>query len=381
MNSLIILLLFSFIQFTTITTIQAAQNTVAGCAIFPANSIFNTPIDNLPVHAKSAQWMALFSANRKLHPDFGTQYEYPTGTWNQMGIPYVVVDNTQPLVGVEYDSLGGWPDQSDAGPMPIPHNPAKEKPDIPDGDSHVLVLRKSDCKLFELYYAQENADQSWSAMSGVIWDLASNQKRPLGYTSADASGFALMPLLVRYDELYGPTDIDHAIRMTITSSYIHGYVWPGSHVTSSSVNGPPYGTRFRLKASYVPPVSFPEPILKFVRAMKKYGLIVADGGSDFYVSGTHDDQWDDSILDFIKQIPVQSFEVVDHSSLMVDMMSFEAKQTSGGTTAPTTKTPTTKTPTHNPTHKPSKKPSKRPTRKPTRKPTKRPTKHPGVTTG
>jgi hypothetical protein len=318
------------------------SGSVGGCTIFPSDNVFNTPIDGLPVHSRSSEWMALFGTTRKLHPDFGTQYEDPPGTWNQIGIPYNIVPSTQPLVGVEYKSLGGWPDESDAGPMPIPHGAAKELPDEPDGDSHVLVIRQGECKLYELYYSKENADHTWSALSGAIFDLSSNKMRgKLGDTSADAAGFPIMPLLVRREDLTGSGEVDHAFRMTITSSYIKSYVWPASHETSSSKDGPPYGTRFRLKSTYTAPANFPASIQKFVRALKKYGLILADGGSDFYVSGTHDPLWNDNDLNYIKQIPVNQFEIVDASKLKISSTSYAVSLSNVNSSNPNSNNPLT----------------------------------------
>ncbi len=283
--------------------VSAQSPQIGGCPIFPANNIWNTPIDRLPVDVNSAAYINTIGADGFLHPDFGTE-------WNgdPIGIPYVAVSGVSP-VPVTFD----YADESDPGPYPIP-------PDAPiegGGDRHVLVLDTDTCLLYELYAAYPQNDGSWHAGSGAVFDLQSNTLRPDGWTSADAAGLPILPGLVRYDEVQAG-EIAHAIRFTAARTR-GAHVWPARHDASSLTGSqyPPMGQRFRLKADY-DIAGFSPDVQVILRAMKKYGIILADNGSDWFISGAHDARWDDDVLGELKSVPGSAFEAVDVSSLPVD---------------------------------------------------------------
>lgn len=264
--------------------------------MFPADNAWNTPIDNAGLRAGSAQTIAEIQAigGHFVHPDFG---ENPT-----YGIPFVVVPPTQPLVPVVYTDAG---DESDPGPFPIPLDAPVES----GSDRHVLVLQQGTCRLYELYAAARTGG-GWSAYSGAMFDLGSNALRPLGWTSADAAGLPILPGLVRYDEVASGA-INHAIRVTFVSTQ-RAYILPATHVASSDTNIdlPPMGLRLRLMAGF--DISgFTGQARVIATAFKKYGLIVADNGSNWFFSGAPDPGWNDSDLNQLKAIPGTAFEVVD----------------------------------------------------------------------
>ncbi|HMB21466.1 MAG TPA: hypothetical protein VKP08_01480, partial [Anaerolineales bacterium] len=274
---------------------------VGGCSFFPVNNIWNTPVDTLPVHASSSQWINSIGRNTGFHMDFGTVWEE-----QPIGIPYNVVGSGVPKVPVIF----GYADESDPGPYPIPTNPLIEA----GSDRHILIVDQSTCTLYELYNARYSSGQ-WRAGSGAIWDLNSNALRPDGWTSADAAGLPILPGLVRYDEV-ASGEINHAIRFTAEETA--GYIWPARHLTSDAQNGtPPMGARFRLKEDYN--ISgFPPALQVILQAMKKYGIILADNGSDWYISGAPDSRWNDSTLHLLDVLTGDDFEAVDASSLMID---------------------------------------------------------------
>ena len=247
----------------------------------------------MPVDANSATYLANIGTNTGLHPDFGTQY----------GIPYVVVDsNTQAKVAVE---LGAYADESDPGPFAIPANAPIEN----DGDSHVLVLDRATCWLYELYTASANANGSWNADSTALWDVTGNTARPYGWTSADAAGLPIFPGLARHDEVARGA-IEHALRFTVQSTR-KAYVAPATHWASSSTSAslPPMGTRLRLKASFdISGYSADNQVI--LKALKKYGMILADNGSNLFLSGANDPGWDDNDLNALKNVKASDFEVV-----------------------------------------------------------------------
>lgn len=245
-----------------------------------------------------------------------------------IGIPYNVVSGSQPKVPVSFQ----YADESDPGPYPIPPDAAIEgvpdwDPDY-DGDRHVLVLDKDHCLLYESYYSWPNADHSWSAGSGAIFNLRTNTLRPSGWTSADAAGLPILPGLVRYDEVAAGA-INHALRFTIVNTR-KAHVWPARHDASSKtgIQYPPMGQRFRLKANF--DISGFTPAMQVIlRAMKKYGIILADNGSNWYVSGTQDDRWDNDMLVVgFGRLSGKNFEAVDVSLLMINPDSGQAKQLS-----------------------------------------------------
>jgi hypothetical protein len=284
----------------------AAPPSLGGCPLLPADNIWNVPIDNLPVAARSDDFINTIGRSTSLHPDFGAN-------WNggPFGIPYLVVPATQPLLPINFTDYG---DESDPGPYPIPLNAPIEG----GSDRHVLVVRQGECKLYELFDAAPNGG-GWDAASGAVYTLTLNGPlRPDGWTSADAAGLPILPGLVRYDEV-AAGEIHHALRFTANlTQKLH--VWPARHDASSSTNPvrPPMGQRFRLKAS-VNIASYPPQVQVIFRALKTYGLILADNGSNWYISGAPDARWDDDMLvTAFRSLKGSDFEAVDVSSLMVN---------------------------------------------------------------
>jgi len=278
------------------------------CPVLPADNIWNRPIENLPVAPNSAAYIQTIGSDTHFHLDFGS------GLWDggPIGIPYDVVDANVPKVTVSFD----YEDESDPGPYPIPLNPHIEGGPNSSGDRHILLLDRSTCKLYELYGAYLS-EEGWQAGSGAIYDLNSNALRPAGWTSADAAGLPILPGLVRYDEVASGR-ILHAIRFTAPQTR-RAYVWPARHFASSLTESqyPPMGQRFRLKASF--DISPFEPQVQVIlQAMKTYGIILADNGSAWYVSGVPDERWDNDVLHDIDSLKGSDFEAVDVSSLMVD---------------------------------------------------------------
>ena len=282
---------------------------LAGCPMFPADNIWNRRVDSLPVHVRSANYVNSIGYNTALHPDFGTEY----------GIPYTSVPANQPPVNIVFGDEAG--DESDPGPYPIP-------PDAPvegGGDRHVLVVQQGTCKLFELYASEKQPDNSWTAYSGAVYDLRSNALRPDGWTSADAAGLPILAGLVRFDEANAGV-IRHAFRFTANRTQ-GAYIWPARHEASSitDVNVPPMGQRFRLKASVNINGYSPE-IRAIFQAFKDYGIILADNGSDWFITGAPDPRWnDDSLGDAFRALHGQDFEAVDASGLMIDPDSGQSK--------------------------------------------------------
>lgn len=267
-----------------------------GIKLFPSDNLWNTPVDTLKVHPKSNEYMKTIGSKR-LHPDFGTFWE-----GSPIGIPYNIVSSAQPKVHVSFD----YDDESDKGPYPIP-----DKPIIEGGsDRHLIILQKDTNTLYELFAVQKQADGSWHAGSGAIWHLDKNEQRPQGWTSADAAGLPILPGLVRWDEVYQKGEINHAFRVTL-SKIQKSYILPATHSGGkyTDANYPPMGLRLRLKASF--DISkYDKDMQVILKAMKKYGLIVADIGSDMYVSGTHDTRWDDEALNALKSLNASDFEAV-----------------------------------------------------------------------
>ena len=270
-----------------------AAGSLGGCPIFPADNAWNQDVTDWPVHPNSANFIDSIGADTNLHPDFGSDPTY--------GIPYVVVPEDQKAVPITYDAYG---DESDAGPFPIP----LDAPIEAGGDQHVLVVQSGACMLYELYAARQ-ADDGWTAESGAKWDLNSNELRPEGWTSADAAGLPILPGLVRYDEVTAGK-IDHALRFTVEDSQ-SAYIFPARHFASDDDNPnlPPMGLRVRLKADY--DISgFTGASRVVLEALRKYGMIVADNGSNWFISGSTDTRWDDDDLGQLKDVPGSAFEVV-----------------------------------------------------------------------
>ncbi len=294
----------------------SAAPMLEGCSVFPTDNIWNTRVDNISVSARSQDYIDSIGSNGRLHPDFGS------GTWEgfPIGIPYNVVPGTQSKVTVTFY----YPGESDAGPYPIPATPLIEG-DPTDGDRHILILDKDNCKLYELYDAWKQ-DGNWHAGSGAIFDLASNGLRTAGWTSADAAGLPILPGLVRYAEV-ASGEINHAIRFTVQHTR-NSYVWPARHQASllSDLKYPQMGQRFRMKAGYNITGFSPE-VQVILRALKKYGMIIADNGSNWYLSGVPDPNWDnDMLVGELDDIPGSAFEAVDISPLLINPNSAQARQ-------------------------------------------------------
>jgi hypothetical protein len=268
--------------------------------MFPANNVWNAEISALPVHPRSAQWLASASAaSERLHPDFGA-YPY--------GYPLAIVDRATPRTVVSFY----YPDESDPGPYPL----TDSTPIEPASDRHAFMLDRESCVLYELFDVSWNGGQP-TAGSGAIFDLGSNALRPAGWTSADAAGLPIVPGIVRYEEV-AAGEIRHAVRFTVRRTD-RSYLWPARHQAgaASDPNLPPMGARFRLKASYDLTRHLPQTQV-ILRAMQRYGLILADNGSDWFFQGTSDARWSDALLSDLKKVPASAFEAVDGGTLMFD---------------------------------------------------------------
>lgn len=283
---------------------------LAGCHVFPTDNIWNTPVDTLPVDADSDDYVATIGATTGVHPDFGAGL-YDGGP---IGIPYVDVPGDQAKVNVTFQ----YDEESDPGPYPIPADAPIEGGPGSSGDRHVLVVDRDNCLLYELFYAFPQPDGSWTAGSGAIFDLNAHALRPAGWTSADAAGLPILPGLVRYQEV-AAREINHALRFTAPQTR-NEYVWPARHF-ASSLGGPqvpPMGQRFRLRADFDISGFSPE-VQVILQALKKYGMMLADNGSAWYLSGVPDERWDnDMLVGELRQVRGADFEAVDVTSLMVN---------------------------------------------------------------
>jgi hypothetical protein len=286
----------------------APAPTIGGCPLFPASNAWNQRVDMLPVEPDSAALIASIGLDAPVHADFGS------GLWDgsRIGIPYVVVHGKQtPKSRVAFD----YADESDKGPYPIPANvPIEGQPANTDGDRHALIVDRDSCKLYELY-ALHRQGSRWAAGSGAIWNLRSNALRPAGWTSADAAGLPILPGLARWDGDASTGTIDHALRFTASRTR-RAYVYPARHYASSDTDPslPPMGLRVRLKAS-VDISKLPPQARIVATAMKRYGMILADNGSPWYVSGAPSPHWSNDQLHALGQLTGADFEVVDTSRL------------------------------------------------------------------
>jgi hypothetical protein len=267
------------------------------CTVFPPSNPWNQRVDGLPVAPNSNAIVASIGLTEHVHADFGS------GLWNggAIGIPVTPVGPSTPTSTVSFEYAG----ESDPGPYPIPADVEIEA----GSDRHAILLDATACKLYELF-ALERAGNGWRAGSGAIWNLRSNALRPLGWTSADAAGLPILPGLARYDEVASGR-IAHALRFTVSRSR-RAYVWPARHYASDLTDPslPPMGLRLRLKASY--DISgFPTQARVVLQALKEYGMMVADNGSDWFLSGEPDERWDNDDLHTLHQVPGSAFEVVD----------------------------------------------------------------------
>src|SRR5574341_944871 len=285
-----------------------ASPSIGGCPIFPPDNVWNTPVDTLPVHPLSDQYINSIGRDVGLHPDFGS------GLWEgePIGIPYNVIPPDTPESSVSFD----YSDESDTGPYRIPPDPLIEGGPDSEGDRHILIVEQGICRLVELWSAYPQGNNQWTAGAGAIWDLNSHALRPEGWTSADGAGLPVLPGLVRYDEV-AAGEINHALRFTAEETQ-RLFVWPARHyasdITDESV--PPMGARFRLKSSFdISP--YPPEVQIILRAMQRYGIILADNGSSWYINGAPDPNWDNEMLvDSFRTIHGSDFEAVDTSSLM-----------------------------------------------------------------
>jgi hypothetical protein len=270
------------------------------CPLFPSSNVWNKRVDTLPVAANSQAIISSIGRDVGLHPDFGTVLNgHPNG------IPYTIANKKTKRYRVSFD----YASESDKGPYPIPANVKIEA----GSDRHALIVERDRCRLYELYALQKKSGR-WSAGSGAIWNLRSNRLRPSGWTSADAAGLPILPGLVRYDEV-ARGHIDHALRFTVESTR-RAFIYPARHFASDQTdpNLPPMGLRVRLRADF-DTSSYPRQVRVILTALKRYGMIVADNGSNWYVSGSPDRRWNDDALHSIGGVTGADFEVVDTSKL------------------------------------------------------------------
>ena len=276
------------------------------CPVFPPSSPWNQHVDRLPVAPDSDAIVASIGRERTLHPDFGS------GLWEgaPIGIPITFATRATPRHRVQFD----YADESDRDPYPIPAGVRIEGGRASDGDRHALIVDRDRCRLYELFALHPKPGGGWRAGSGATWDLRSNRLRPAGWTSADAAGLPILPGLARYDEV-ARGRIDHALRFTVRRTR-RVYVWPARHFASdlTDTSLPAMGTRVRLKGSF-DTRPFPRQARVVLEALKRYGMFVADNGSDWFVSGAPDPRWSNEQLRALKRVPGSAFEVVDTSSL------------------------------------------------------------------
>ena len=278
-----------------------------GCPVFPASSVWNQRVDRLPVAGNSTAIVGSIGADLNVHADFGS------GLWDggPIGIPITIVGSSTPKTRVRFDYAG----ESDRGPYPIPARVKIEGGRRADGDRHAILVDRSSCRLYELFalYPRSGTPR-WRAGSGAIWNLRSNRLRPAGWTSADAAGLPVLPGLARYDEV-ARGRIDHALRFTVERSR-RAYIYPARHFASSLTDPdlPPMGLRLRLRADF-PVAGFPRQARIVLTALKRYGMIVADNGSSWYVSGAPDPRWSNDQLHTLHRVHGSDFVVVDTSTL------------------------------------------------------------------
>ncbi|MGI4756429.1 MAG: hypothetical protein ACRYGF_06215 [Janthinobacterium lividum] len=277
------------------------QPTVESCPVFPADNVWNTPVETLPTHRKSSVYVASIGPGARLHPDLAPSLRY--------GIPFTNTAVDTPTVPIDFQNR----DESDAGPYRIP-------PDAPiegrgQGDAHVIAVDQQKCILYELY-AAAHSSSGWSAGSGIVMDLRSNALRPAGMTSADAAGLPIFPGLVRYDEV-AAGEIRHALRFTAPRTQA-AYVWPARHAAGlPNANLPPMGMRFRLRADF-DVSSFSRSNRVILTALQKYGMFLADNGGALYLSGVSDKRWSGADLKKLARVTAEDFEAVDEAGLELE---------------------------------------------------------------
>ena len=295
----------------------ATAQEIGGCKIYPPAHIWNTRVDRLPLHPLSDIWIATVGSDRTLRADFGS------GLFNggPIGIPFLTIPGNQPRVPVSFE----FNSESDPGPYPIPPDAPIEGGAQSSGDRHILLVDRDACRLYEIYAAYQGADGAWRAGSGAIFDLNSYSLRPKGWTSADAAGLPILPGLVRYDEV-ASGEIRHALRFTVPQTQ-RAYVWPARHFASrlTEPKYPPMGAWFRLRAG-MDLTRFSTETQVILRALQRYGMILADNGSSWYISGAPDERWRNDRLRELLTIRGSDLEAVDVSSLQIGEDSAQARQ-------------------------------------------------------
>lgn len=284
-----------------------AGASLGGFVPFPPDSLWNTDISSAPVDPNSSAVINFIGSGIGMHADFGSGQNQGS----TIGIPYLIVGAQQPPVTVNFTAFGS---ESDPGPMPIPVTaPIEGYPNPGTGDRHVLVLDNSNCFLYELFSSSVSGN-TWNAASAAVWDLLSNEQRPYTWTSADAAGLPIFPGLARYDEV-AAGKISHALRFTLQQSRA-AFVLPATHWAANTGNAAaaPMGMRMRLKANF--DVSGYSPANQVIlNGLKKYGMIMADNGSNMYLSGTPDVRWDNNDLHALGQVKSSDFEVIQMTPL------------------------------------------------------------------
>jgi hypothetical protein len=287
------------------------------CQIFPSDNIWNRNVAALPTHVLSTAYIARIGITDTAHPDFGAC------CWQGMpiGVPYLLVPGVQPRVTVTFQ----YANESDRGPYPVPTSALMEGGPNSNGDRHVLVVDRDACVLYELYRAYPQTDGNWTAGSGAIWALNSHALRPDGWTSSDAAGLPVLPGLARYDEVATGV-MRHALRFTAPTIQ-RAHVWPARHHdNSASIDPtlPPYGLRVRLKAS-VDISGYPQQARVVLQTLKDYGMILADQGPAWHITGAPDPRWNNQLLHTIENLHGSDFEVVDTAGLMIDPNSGQSR--------------------------------------------------------
>jgi hypothetical protein len=277
---------------------------IAGCPVFPADNVWNFPIDKLPLDPHSHDYVATIGADRGLHPDFGTNLNYD--------IPITLIDSHVKYIKVNFD----YRDDSDLGSYPIPPSALIEGgPNAPaDGDRHILLVDKDRCMLMELFGVIRQSDVAWKAGAGIKMDLTSNALRADGKTSGDAAGLPILPGLVRYDEV-AAGEIRHALRFTAPKTQ-SAHIWPARHDASRITDPkyPPMGVRFRLRADF--DISgFSKTNQVILTALKRYGMFLADNGGAWFLSGSPDPRWNDDDLHLLLNVKGSDWEAMDESDL------------------------------------------------------------------
>jgi hypothetical protein len=287
---------------------SSSGGTRAACPTFPADNWWHADVSKLPVHARSDQWLSHMETDRELHPDFGPSY----GDGPNYGIPVTIVTGDHPKVRVTFD----YASESDKVRYPLGPDTRIEGGRDSGGDMHAIVVDKTRCKLYETWNTRQTGN-TWRAGSGAVWSLGSNKLRPDTWTSADAAGLPILPGLLRWKEVRDAT-IDHAIRFT-TPETSSRHLWPARHDAGSTTSRayPPMGARFRLAKGFST-AGYSVKARAVIRAMKTYGLVLADNGSAWYFQGEQNKNWPGKLVEELKTIPAAEFVAVDTSSLLVD---------------------------------------------------------------